>query len=96
MIQQPPCGGRALCRWHAAVRETHASWHHRWSLNERDTSMEKNFGPHTQRDHSAHFIENLEELGRSHVIFVRILWHPELHDCFLPAIGFAAAIDRFE
>src|SRR6266567_3687107 len=49
MIQQPPCG-RALCRWRAAVRGTHASWHHRWSLNERDTSMEKKFGRHTQRE----------------------------------------------
>src|SRR6266700_2605151 len=50
MIQQPPCGGRALCRWCAAVRETHASWHHCSSPNEHDTSMEKKFGRHTQRE----------------------------------------------
>jgi hypothetical protein len=55
-----------------------------------------NFRTKIDWHHAAHFIEDLEKLGRGHVMVIGVRRHPQLHDGFPPAVGMAAAIDGFE
>jgi len=58
--------------------------------------LDANLGVEIERDHTAHFLKDLQEFGGCHVFIVRVGRYPKLNDCFQPAIRLTAAIDRRE
>ncbi len=58
--------------------------------------LNPDFSLFIETNQTPHFIVDAEELVAFHVSILRVFRHPQLENGFIPAVGFAAAINCFK